>query len=139
MEKANIYLFTSDYNEGWGAVLNESMNSGCAVVASHAIGSVPFLLKHDINGLIYNNDQAEDLFAQVESLIKDQALREKLGRNAYHTIHETWNAKIAAENILLLSKSLLTGNQHAPIENGPCSIAMDIKQWDMFSHCVNSK
>ncbi len=139
MENANIYLFTSDYNEGWGAVLNESMNSGCAVVASHAIGSVPFLLKHDINGLIYNNDQAEDLFAQVESLIKDQALREKLGRNAYHTIHETWNAKIAAENILLLSKSLLTGNQHAPIENGPCSIAMDIKQWDMLSNCVNSK
>lgn len=42
MEKADIYLFTSDFNEGWGAVLNESMNSGCAVVASHAIGSVPF-------------------------------------------------------------------------------------------------
>ena len=42
MEKADIYLFTSDFNEGWGAVLNESMNSGCAVVASHAIGSVRF-------------------------------------------------------------------------------------------------
>lgn len=42
MEKADIYLFTSDFNEGWGAVLNESMNSGCAVVASHAIGSVLF-------------------------------------------------------------------------------------------------
>ena len=46
MEKADIYLFTSDFNEGWGAVLNESMNSGCAVVASHAIGSVPFLIKN---------------------------------------------------------------------------------------------
>lgn len=34
MEKENIYLFTSDRQEGWGAVLNESMNSGCAVVAS---------------------------------------------------------------------------------------------------------
>lgn len=42
MEKANIFLFTSNYEEGWGAVLNEAMNSGCAVVASHAIGSVPF-------------------------------------------------------------------------------------------------
>ena len=38
MEKADIYLFTSDFGEGWGAVLNEAMNSGCAVVASHAIG-----------------------------------------------------------------------------------------------------
>lgn len=42
MERAGIFLFTSDRQEGWGAVLNESMNSGCAVVASHAIGSVPF-------------------------------------------------------------------------------------------------
>ena len=30
MEKASIYLFTSDKQEGWGAVLNEAMNSGCA-------------------------------------------------------------------------------------------------------------
>ena len=34
MEKASIYLFTSDRQEGWGVVLNEAMNSGCAVVAS---------------------------------------------------------------------------------------------------------
>ena len=32
MERADVFLFTSDFNEGWGAVLNESMNSGCAVV-----------------------------------------------------------------------------------------------------------
>ena len=45
MEAANIFLFTSDQNEGWGAVLNEAMNSGCAVVANETIGSVPFLMK----------------------------------------------------------------------------------------------
>jgi hypothetical protein len=28
MEQSNIYLFTSDFGEGWGAVLNEAMNSG---------------------------------------------------------------------------------------------------------------
>ena len=55
MERADVFLFTSDFNEGWGAVLNESMNSGCAVVASHAIGSVPFLIKDGVNGLIYEN------------------------------------------------------------------------------------
>ena len=30
MENAQIFLFTSDRGEGWGVVLNESMNSGCA-------------------------------------------------------------------------------------------------------------
>ena len=50
MEKANIFLFTSDQNEGWGAVANEAMNSGCAVVANQAIGSVPYLIKSGENG-----------------------------------------------------------------------------------------
>lgn len=53
MEQSEIFMFTSDKNEGWGAVLNEAMNSGCAVVASHAIGSVPFLIKNGENGFIY--------------------------------------------------------------------------------------
>ena len=38
MEKSQLFLFTSDKGEGWGAVLNEAMNSACAVIASDAIG-----------------------------------------------------------------------------------------------------
>lgn len=44
MEKANIFIGTSDSKEGWGAVINESMNAGCAIVASQKMGSVPFLI-----------------------------------------------------------------------------------------------
>ena len=71
MENANIFLFTSDCNEGWGAVLNESMNSGCAVVASHAIGSVPFLLENKKNGIIYNDRDINTLYESVLYLIKN--------------------------------------------------------------------
>jgi glycosyltransferase involved in cell wall biosynthesis len=41
-----VFIFTSDRNEGWGAVLNEAMGSGCAVVAADLIGSVPYLIEH---------------------------------------------------------------------------------------------
>lgn len=68
MERAGIFLFTSDRQEGWGAVLNESMNSGCAVVASHAIGSVPFLMKNKANGLIYPSGKIEKMFEKVKYL-----------------------------------------------------------------------
>lgn len=61
MERADFYLFTSDFNEGWGAVLNESMSSGCAVVASHATGSVPFMIQDGKNGLIYRNGDQSSL------------------------------------------------------------------------------
>lgn len=134
MEQANIFLFTSDYNEGWGAVLNESMNSGCAVVASHAIGSVPFLLRHNKNGLIYKDENIKDFYSQVERLVDDGNLRDKLGRNAYLSLNKVWNAKVAAQNFIDLCQSLLNGNERT-VSDGPCSKAAPIKQWNMYKYC----
>lgn len=125
MELANIYLFTSDFNEGWGAVLNESMNSGCAVVASHAIGSVPFLINNGKNGLIYKNGDLNNMLVCLKSLLDDNEYCEKLGKNAYYTLSMTWNAKEAAERLLTLSESLIKDEPFI-FESGPCSIAEGI-------------
>jgi glycosyltransferase involved in cell wall biosynthesis len=120
MEKANIFLFTSDFNEGWGAVLNESMNSGCGIVASHAIGSVPFLLKNKINGLIYKNGDINHLYQNVKYLLDNEKGCYQMGINAYNTLHESWNAKEAAKRVIKLSEGLLNGN--VPVfKDGPCS------------------
>lgn len=127
MEQADIYLFTSDFNEGWGAVLNESMNSGCAVVASHAIGSVPFLIKNGENGMVYQNGNEKDLLRKVEILLKDSVLRKKMGAAAYRTMLETWNADIAASRLLELSKDLLKSGNSKRYCEGPCSKAEVLK------------
>ena len=97
MERAAIYLLTSDYEEGWGAVVNEAMNSGCAVVAGAAAGCVPYLIKHKKNGLVYRSGDVEELTALVTELLKDNTLRETLGRTAYDTIVKEWNAQHAAK------------------------------------------
>ncbi len=123
MEAADIFLFTSDFNEGWGAVLNESMNSGGAVVASHAIGSVPFLIQDGVNGLIYKNGDIDSLYEHVERLVCEPALREQLGRNAYQTLVDQWNADVAAERFLQLTQALLDGKSPDLFEEGPCSRA----------------
>lgn len=107
MEKAEIFLFTSDRNEGWGAVLNEAMNSGCAVVASHIIGSVPFLINDLKNGLIYNDGSLSNLYKKVKWLLDNPAERSELGRKAYKTITEQWNAETAAERFYALVESFL--------------------------------
>lgn len=127
MEKANIFLFTSDFNEGWGAVLNESMNSGCGIVASHAIGSVPFLLKNKTNGLIYKNGDINHLCQNVEYLLDNEEERYQMGINAYKTLHDSWNAEEAAIRVIKLSAGLLNGN--VPVfKDGPCSLAENISQ-----------
>lgn len=124
MERSDIYLFTSDRNEGWGAVLNESMNSGCAVVASHAIGSVPYLMKNNVNGLIYCSGEVDELYEKVKYLLGKPDERERLGRAAYETITGEWNAEIAAERLIGLSEYLLAGEKHPDLyQTGPCSRA----------------
>ena len=133
MEKADIYLFTSDFNEGWGAVVNESMNSGCAVVASHAVGSVPFLIRDGENGLIYENGNQKHLEQQVCRLLDNPQYRRELGKEAYSTIISTWNAEVAAERLLRLSEQLLTHGEDEEEKlfiDGPCSKAANLSnQW----------
>ena len=43
MLKADIFLMTSNYREGWGAVINEAMDSGCCVVSSKGPGAAPLV------------------------------------------------------------------------------------------------
>ncbi len=123
MEAADIYLFTSDRGEGWGAVLNESMNSGCAVVASHAIGAVPFLLRDGENGFVYRDGDLKQLGELVLKLAGDRALRERLGAAAYQSIIGQWNANEAAERLVQLYQDLSAAGSSQRFREGPCSPA----------------
>lgn len=133
MEVSNIFLFTSNMQEGWGAVLNEAMNSGCACVASHAIGSTGFLVEHKINGLVYRDGDMDDLYSQLRCLTDDRDLRLKINRNAYKTITELWNAEEAAKRFLILCDCLESGKD-TPFETGPCSKAVSISDDKMYEY-----
>ncbi len=118
----HIFCFTSDRNEGWGAVLNEAMSGGCCPVASNMIGSVPFLIKSGENGFIYKDSSVKDLCEKVEYLIQKPQERERMAINAYNTLHDVWNPKNAAESFIRLATAKLEGRE-LNISEGPCSIA----------------
>lgn len=122
MEEADIFLFTSNYLEGWGAVLNESMNSACAVVAGHGIGAVPFLLRHGVNGMVYKTGHFREFQKLVLILCENEILRKQLGISAYETIVKEWNPKAAAQRLLRFSEGLVNGKVN-PEEKGPLSRA----------------
>ena len=127
MEKSEIFLFTSDRNEGWGAVLNESMNSACAVVANSAIGSVGFLLKDGESGYIYNGD-VDGLYNRVKTLLDNATERKRLSKNAYNTMAEEWNPKNAATRLVRLCETMLSGEYKPfPFADGVCSKAEILK------------
>ena len=124
MRQHNIFLFTSDRHEGWGAVLNESMSNGCAVVASDKIGSVPFLIKHQVNGLIYKSGNMESLFSNVKFLLDNPNQVEIYAKEAYQTMQNEWSPKNAALNLMTLLEIIQNGNlkEYKKLD-GPCSWA----------------
>ena len=123
MEKSQIFLFTSDRNEGWGAVLNEAMNSGCGVIASNAIGSVPYLIDNKKNGMLYQDGNFEELYSKVTQLLDNPAKTRELGQHAYETMTTVWNADTAAKRLIDLISDLQTHGSSEHYHNGPCSKA----------------
>ena len=129
MEAADIFLFTSDFNEGWGAVLNEAMNSGCAVVASDAAGATPFLVQDGANGSVYHSGDVQELYEKVRRLLDDPSTQREFGSAAYRTITGLWNAETAAERFLQLSQALLDGRDATKLfADGPCSPASLLRE-----------
>ena len=123
MESSEIFLFTSDRGEGWGAVLNEAMNSGCAVVAGNMIGSAPYLIDNSRNGLIYEDKNVNDLFNKVKYLMDNEKKRKAMAQNAYYTIVNMWNADVAAKRLIQLITDINEKKAEINFKNGPCSRA----------------
>lgn len=129
MERAGIFLFTSGRQEGWGVVVNEAMNSGCAVIASHAAGSVPYLIQNGENGLVYPSGDVEALAEALRFLLEAPEEQKRLGTAAYETIRDVWNGDAAAKRLIRLSRSLLDGETgNGMFADGPCSPAKKLDE-----------
>lgn len=122
MEKSHIHLFTSNHLEGWGAVVNEAMNSGCTVVASARAGAVPFLIQPGENGLVYGRDDFEELAERVEYLFRHPKEGSRMGMQAYKTIAGEWNAATASQRLLDFYQQWRAG-KIIPPQSGPFSAA----------------
>lgn len=101
MENADMFLMTSDYNEGWGVVVNEALNSGCIVIADERAGSVPFLVKNGFNGFTFNDD-ITTVYSAFDKLIDDYDLKCKMQKNAYEFMLNNASPILAAKRFLEL-------------------------------------
>jgi len=126
MAQAQIYVMTSNKLEGWGSVIYEGLNAGCAVVASHACGATPWLVKHEQCGLVYKSGSVQSLTNQLEKLLKNPELVTEYGTKAYEQMHAMWNPAVAAERVIGLAEALSEGKE-VPYEDGPCSRAPFLK------------
>lgn len=120
MRKHDIFLFTSDRNEGWGAVANEAMSNGCALVASDEIGSTPFLIQNGVTGLSFKSRNVDDFTKKVKMLIDNPEFLTEIRRNSCSIMQSVWNPSNAVDCLLNLIDDLSLGKELTIVE-GPCS------------------
>ena len=127
MQKHHLFLMTSDRNEGWGAVANEAMGNGCTLIGCREAGSMPFLINDGVNGIMYDSNDMDGLFAKLKRIVMDRCFRESLSEAGYKTIADEWSPRVAAGRLVKLSITLLDGTNSFE-QTGPCSIAKSIKK-----------
>lgn len=122
MSNADIFLFTSDKQEGWGVVANEAMACGCCLVGSDEIGAIPYLVQDGVDGLLFKSKNIDSLYQKVKLLVDDYKMRERLSFKGRTSMQNLWNARHAAESFLQLVDDLQNGRD-VSINEGPCSKA----------------
>ena len=122
MQEHNIFLFTSDRGEGWGAVANEAMSEGCLLIGSDEIGAVPYLVKDGENGLIFKSRDLDSLYEKVDWAIEHSDVCLNIREAAKQSMQNVWSPGNAAMSLLKLIDNLKQGKD-TPFDKGPCSPA----------------
>jgi glycosyltransferase involved in cell wall biosynthesis len=79
--ESSIYAITSFY-EGFGNATLEAMSFGLPVIGFESVGGVKILLKDSYNGFLIKNRNIEQFGDKMIRLIKDDELREIMGKNS---------------------------------------------------------
>ena len=106
--------------DGWGAVVNEAMEHGLAVVASDAVGSAGMLLEEGENGVTFPSENVDRLVAIISRLITNPKLTREMGQASRRRITQ-FRPQEAARRTAALCRGLAG---HAPMpefEHGFCS------------------
>ncbi|MBB5021887.1 glycosyltransferase family 4 protein [Desulfurispira natronophila] len=75
----DIFAFPSR-QEGLGSILLDAMDYGLPIVASNVDG-IPDIVKHEHNGLLVPPADAQALACAIESVVSNQDIASKLGKN----------------------------------------------------------
>lgn len=109
MKDSEILLFTSDYWEGWGAVVSEAMSYGCIPVASDKAGATDILIHDGGNGCTYHKlSMARKALLE---LCNDRQKRIMMSEMAYKTMEQVWNPENAVGNFIDAVKKIERGEE----------------------------
>ena len=106
--QADIFVLVPPKAEGYGLVVEEAMSFGVPTVVSD-IYALPEMVEGGKTGFIVKPGDVDDLAAKLEILIKNPALREKMGETARERFREKFWIKKTNEALLRIYQEALKG------------------------------
>ena len=97
----NVFLNTTHYDNTPLSVI-EAMALGFPIVSTN-VGGIPFLLEHNFNALLVNDNDLETMILEIDRIFTEKMLPEKLISNAQNTI-EKFDWKIVKNQWIELLK-----------------------------------
>ena len=90
--KADVFAFAPIWDEGFGIPPVEAMAAGVPVVAARS-GAIPEMVKDNQTGFLVSKNDPHALAEKILRLLRDEDLRETMGRAARQWVHQnfTWD------------------------------------------------
>jgi glycosyltransferase involved in cell wall biosynthesis len=86
MSNCSLYVLASR-TEAMGRVLIEAMSCQKPIIAS-SVGGVPFIIRDGFNGLLFENENVDELADKIKLLLSDPVLNSKLAENGFNFAKE---------------------------------------------------
>lgn len=119
MSESQVYVLSSNGYEGWGAVVNEAMEEGCAVVASQESGSGATLIENGVSGMLFSSGNVKELAASLRLLYVNPDLRKRIALKGKEKMTTLWRPAIAANRFLHISDIMLANRSIPRYLEGP--------------------
>ncbi len=98
MAKCHVLLLPSIHPEAFARVVLEAMASGLAVIGTPT-GGTGELLQHESTGLTFSPGDSQDLAKQIQRLLSDPSLRQRLAAEGQRMILERFTLEHMVGNI----------------------------------------
>lgn len=115
---SSLLFLLPSYIEGMPMALLEAMSWGLPVIAT-PVGGIPQVVEHGVSGLLISPGDIEDCATQMERLLADPALRERLGNAARERIATDFSLDDALDRLSAIYQRF--GLEPRPAVVGECA------------------
>jgi len=105
-QAADIYIHAS-HTESWGLTITESLACGTPVIAT-AVGGIPEQVTDGFNGFLTISADPQDMAEKIKLLLENDALRERMGQNAYEDAKVRFDLNLQIERYLAYYQEILS-------------------------------